>query len=69
MDFLLDEIAYLVIKVKANLISFGRSRFVKLHTKKIKYSVGIIFCCREIKLHKYFSIESIFIPFRKRIIV
>ena len=43
MDLLLDEIAYLLIKVKANLISFGSSRFVKLHTKKIKYSVGIIF--------------------------
>ena len=43
MDLLLDEIAYLFIKVKANLISFGSSRFFKLHTKKIKYSVGIIF--------------------------
>lgn len=43
MDLLLDEIAYLLIKVKANLISFGSSRFVKLHTKKIKYSVSIIF--------------------------
>lgn len=43
MDLVLDEIAYLLIKVKANLISFGSSRFFELHTKKIKYSVGIIF--------------------------
>ena len=43
MDLLLDKIACLLTKVKANLISFGSSRFVKLHTKKVKYSVGIIF--------------------------